>query len=207
MNTIQYKIAHYLRDNLSFLWNLIEKSNSIVISLIYGQRINKNIKLISDLYFNKTGYQILNLSECSSNDLIKFFKSQPIEAFEYFHPHEFDELTVNKLKLDKSFLAFVLVKRNNSYNKIIGYFFLRCYLHGKAFRGRMVDIDFRGKGIGKLMNCIMNDIGFNSGFRIYETVSINNIASYRSALAASDVKILKEFKDNTLLLEILKYNN
>ena len=75
---------------------------------------------------------------------------------------------------------------------------------GKGFRGRMVGMDFRGRGLGTLMNKLMNDIGFGIGLRLFETVSKDNVASYRSALSASSVKVVEELEHNELYLEILK---
>lgn len=40
--------------------------------------------------------------------------------------------------------------------------------------------------------------------RLFETVSKDNVASYRSAMSASNVKVLNEFLHNELYLEILK---
>lgn len=75
---------------------------------------------------------------------------------------------------------------------------------GKGFRGRMVGMNDRGRGFGTLMNKLMNDIGFGIGLRLFETVSKDNIASYRSALSASKVKVVEELEHNELYLEILK---
>lgn len=35
----------------------------------------------------------------------------------------------------------------------------------------MVDINYRGKGLGTLMNKILNEVGFGLGLRLYETVN------------------------------------
>ena len=67
----------------------------------------------------------------------------------------------------------------------------------------MVDIDYRGKGLGTAMNKLLNDVGFGIGLRLFETVSKDNVASYRSALSASHVKVVKEMSNNELYLEIL----
>jgi hypothetical protein len=77
------------------------------------------------------------------------------------------------------------------------------YFMGKAFRGRIVGAEFRGKGLGTLVNKLMNEIGFGIGLRLFETVSKDNVASYRSALSASSVKVVKELEHNVLYLEIL----
>jgi hypothetical protein len=53
------------------------------------------------------------------------------------------------------------------------------------------------------MNKILNEVGFGIGLRLFETVSKDNIASYRSTLSASNVRVVKELEDNDLYLEIL----
>ena len=68
----------------------------------------------------------------------------------------------------------------------------------------MVDIDFRGKGLGTIMNCLLNEVGFGIGLRLFETVNRDNIASYKSALSASKVSVIEELEDGDLYLEILK---
>ncbi len=67
----------------------------------------------------------------------------------------------------------------------------------------MVDINYRGKGLGTAMNKILNEVGFAIGLRLFETVSKDNVASYKSALSASNVKVVKEMENNELYLEIL----
>ena len=66
-----------------------------------------------------------------------------------------------------------------------------------------MDINYRGKGLGTAMNKLLNEIGFGVGLRLFETVSKNNIASYRSALSASKVRVVEEMDDNVLYLEII----
>lgn len=68
----------------------------------------------------------------------------------------------------------------------------------------MVDINYRGRGIGTMMNCLLNEVGFGIGLRLFETVNKNNVASYRSAISASNVKVIEEMADGDLYLEILK---
>ena len=66
-----------------------------------------------------------------------------------------------------------------------------------------MDINYRGKGLGTAMNRILNDVGFGIGLRLFETVSKDNVASFRSAISASNVKVVKEMEKNELFLEIL----
>ncbi len=191
-----YKIAHILRDNMGWLWNLIESFNSMLFSLRYG----KNLK---DYVFSEipAGYEILYMNEIPTEKMVEFFCRQPEEAFTYFRPHGFDAKSIKRLQGNRSFLAYVL--RDKSNGEIAGYCFNRCFFHGVGYRGRMVDVNYRGKGLGTAMNKILNEDGFGIGLSLFETVSKDNIASYRSAMSAGKVKVVKEMPHNELYLEIL----
>lgn len=191
-----YKIAHILRDKLSWLWNIIEWMNGVVFSLRYGKRLKRFvITTVPD------GYEIVPIKDVPTEKLVDFFKRQPEEAFTYFRPHGFDEKSIKRLQKNKAFLGYVLKDKENG--EIAGYCFNRCFFHGQGFRGRMVDMNYRGKGLGTAMNKILNEVGFGIGLRLFETVSKDNVASYRSALSASIVKVVKEMEGNELYLEIL----
>ena len=191
-----YKIAHILRDKLSWLWNIIEWMNGVVFSLRYGKKLERFIfTTVPD------GYVIAPIKDVMTEKLVDFFKHQPEEAYTYFRPHGFDEKSIKRLQNNKSFLGYVLKDTENG--EIAGYCFNRCFFHGQGFRGRMVDMNYRGKGLGTAMNKILNEVGFGIGLRLFETVSKDNVASYRSALSASNVKVVKEMEENELYLEIL----
>lgn len=191
-----YAIAHFLREKIPWLWELIDALNSFLFTIRYGGKLSKfkfcNIP---------KGFQIVLISKVSTDKLVVFFGQQPKEAYRFFHPHGFDTKSIKKLQKNKAFLAYVLLDNTN--DKIAGYCFNRSFFHGKGFRGRMVDIAYRGKGLGTAMNKILNEVGFGIGLRLFETVSKENVASYRSALSASNVKIVEEMGDNELYLEIL----
>ena len=141
------------------------------------------------------------MKDVEVRELVEFFERQPEEAFTYFRPHGFDKVSLKRLQRNRSFLAYILKDANNG--KIAGYCFNRSFFHGKGFRGRMVDVDYRGRGLGTAMNIMLNEVGFGIGLRLFETVSKDNVASYRSALSASNVKVVKEMERNELYLEIL----
>lgn len=67
----------------------------------------------------------------------------------------------------------------------------------------MVGIDYRGMGLGTMMNRLLNQIGFGVGLRLFETVNKRNVASYKSALSASNVKVIEEMENGDLYMEIL----
>lgn len=191
-----YKIAHILRDKMGWLWNLIEKTNSMLFSLRYGKKV-RNFAFS----YIPVGYRLLSIKDISTDKLVEFFDRQPEDAFTYFKPHGFDYKSIKRLQGNKAFLAYVLLDKSNE--QIAGYCFNRSFFHGTGFRGRMVDVSYRNKGLGTAMNKILNDLGFGIGLRLYESVSKDNVASYKSAISASQIKILKEMPNNEILLEIL----
>ena len=190
-----YKVAHILRDKLSWLWDIIEWINSVLFSLRYGSRL-KTLEFTTV----PSQYEILEIKDMPTERLVSFFSHQPENAFTYFRPHGFDRKSLKRLQGNKAFLAYVLLDKAN--DAIAGYCFNRCFFHGQGFRGRMVDINYRGRGLGTAMNKLLNEVGFGLGLRLFETVSRDNVASYRSALSASNVRVVKEMPKNELYLEI-----
>lgn len=192
-----YSIAHFLKDKLSWLWNMIEGINATLFSIRYGKKVKAfRFTTIPE------GYSVDSIKDVPTEELVTFFEHQPEDAYKYFRPHGFDAKSMKKLQKNNSFLAYVLKDVKNG--KIAGYCFNRSFFHGKGFRGRMVDIDYRGKGLGTAMNKMLNEVGFGIGLRLFESVSKDNVASYRSALSASNVKVVKELNHNELFLEVLK---
>ena len=191
-----YAIAHFLRDKLGWLWNVVECINSWLFSLKYGKKLK-------DFSFSElpTDYEVTPMRDVPTDRVVDFFSRQPEDAYTYFRPHQFDSKSIKRLQRNKSFLGYMLLDKTNG--RIAGYCFNRCFFHGQGFRGRMVDVDYRGKGLGTAMNKLLNDVGFGIGLRLFETVSKDNVASYRSALSASKVNIVKEMPYNELYLEIL----
>lgn len=191
-----YKIAHILRDKLTWLWNIIDWVNGLVFSLRYGG-------ILKDLALKEIpeGYKIVTIEDVATEHMVEFFNHQPEEAFTFFRPHGFDARSIKRLQKNWAFLGYVLI--DNSNGQIAGYCFNRCFFHGVGYRGRMVDINYRGKGLGTALNKILNEVGFGIGLRLFETVSKDNVASYKSSLSASNVKVVKEMPNNELYLEIL----
>lgn len=195
-----YTIAHFLRDKIPFIWDLIDILNSFLFSLRYGRKLKSVEEIALPQYAQSLGMQIVRMKDIPTNQLVDFFAAQPEEAYMFFKPHGFDKKSLKKLQRNRSFVAYILMDEG----KIAAYCFVRSFFMGKGFRGRMVGMDFRGRGLGTLMNKLMNEVGFGIGLRLFETVSKDNVASYRSALSASNVRVVEELEHNELYLEILK---
>lgn len=194
-----YKIAHFLRDKLPFIWDLIDVLNSCLFTFRYGRKLKSVEETVLQQYAKTSGMEVERLRKIPTDKLVAFFDAQPEDAYTFFKPHGFDNKSLKKLQRNRSFLAYVLMDGN----QVAAYCFVRSFFMGKGFRGRMVGMVFRGRGLGTLMNKLMNDIGFGIGLRLFETVSKDNVTSYRSALSASSVKVVEEMEHNELYLEIL----
>jgi len=211
---------------MPWLWDLVDMLNSALFQLRYGRELRDLSLELRDLSLElrdeslevREGFKVVPMRDIPTGKLVEFFARQPEEAYTFFKPHGFDAKSIEKLQKNKAFLAYVLLdvsklqdqsdslssKQNTlSSDAIAGYCFNRSFFHGKGFRGRMVDINYRGKGLGTMMNKLLNEVGFGIGLRLFETVSKKNVASYRSALSASNVKVVEELPHNELFLEIL----
>ena len=191
-----YVLAHIIRDKLPWVWDVVDAVNSKLFDVSYGKRLRPfRFTTVPE------GYLSMPIRDIATDRLVMFFAHQPVEAYRFFKPHGFDAESIKKLQKNRAFLAYVLIDESNG--KIAGYCFNRAFFFGKGFRGRMVDIDYRGRGLGTAMNRILNEVGFGIGLRLFETVSKDNVASYRSAVSASGFRVVKELPHNELYLEIL----
>lgn len=195
-----YAIAHFLRDKMPWLWDLVDIINSVLFKLRFGGKLRAVEAEVLKRYEAESGMRIVPMSEVKTDDLVAFFAAQTEEAYEFFKPHGFDGKSIKKLQRNKSFLAYILLDGS----QIAAYCFIRSFFMGKGFRGRMVGMSHRGRGLGTLMNRMMNDVGFGIGLRLFETVSKRNVASYRSAMSASNVKVIEEMGNDDLYLEVMK---
>lgn len=195
-----YKIAHILRDYFPFLWDLIDIMNSWLFGLRYGGKIALVVDKLNDGIDN---CQIKCISELSSEHLAAFFAAQPEEAYKYFKPHGFDVKSLKKLQGYKAFLAYVVLDGD----KIVGYFFMRSFFWGKTYIGRMVDVNYRGKGIAKMMNRKTMEIAGILGLRVFQTISPENISSLKSAEAENELRIIKTMPNGDLYVENLPKKN
>ncbi len=189
-----YEITHFVQDKMPWVWNMVEWANAEVFALQHRKGLNE-IPVLLEKYTDR--FRVVVASEEDAKAMAKFFTEQPEEAFKFFHPHEFDEKSLQKLINRKSFLMF-LVK---DCEEIVGYFFLRCFANGKAFKGRMVDYRRRNQGIGKLMGNVLNEVVWALDVKLFTTISPENYSSLASVKAVNDIKILKTLENGYYYIE------
>lgn len=192
-----YEIAHYIKERFGFIWDMVEWGNATAFSLMKGnamKKITSVLKVCSDKY------EIRVADVADVDGLVKFFANQPEEAFTFFKPHEFDAKAVEKVVKNKAFMTFIVKEAD----EIVGYFFLRCFVNGKAFRGKMVDKDHQGRGIAKLMGVAMTKVAATLGVRMFGSISPENYASLASAKASNEIKIHKTLENGYYYIEFLE---
>lgn len=190
-----YELAHYIKDKCTFLWDAVEWGNASLFALIYKEKL-RGVQELLDSISNDV-FTIRATHDRDVEKLVAFFAEQPENAFEFFNPHGFDEKSVLKILKNKAFQTFVVTERD----VIVGYFFLRSFINGKCFKGRMVDYRQRNRGIAKLMGIAINKIAIHLGLRIYTTISPDNYASLASTKAVNDIKIVKTLENGYYYIE------
>lgn len=191
-----YKLAHILRDRFGFLWNIVEWCNAFVFALTHGNTLRKIPGILEEC----SGQFTLRVAApADAAPLAAFFAEQPEEAFKFFKPHAFDEKTLSKIIRNRAFLTFLVLDGE----KIVGYFFLRCFVNGKSFRGRIVDYRWRNKGIAKQMGLTMNKIIAVLNVRLFGSISPDNYASLQSTKAVNDIRIIKILDNGYYYIEYL----
>lgn len=190
-----YEIAHFIKDRCSFLWDAVEWGNSSLFVLRYREKLKDILQILESISNNTFTFR--RTVESDAKKLEIFFAEQPESAFEFFKPHGFDEKSVLKVLKNKAFMTFVVTEED----KIVGYFFLRSFVNGKCFKGRMVDSRQRNRGIAKLMGKAINEIAMHLGLRIFTTISPNNYASLASTKAVNDIKLIKTLDNGYYYIE------
>ena len=190
-----YEVAHFVKDKLGFLWDAVEWGNETIFAIQH----KKGMKDIPEI-LKKVSTDTLTVRQTKDSDvsaLATFFAEQPEDAYTFFKPHGFDEKSLKKVLKNKSFMTFVVTEGD----LIVGYFFLRSFVNGKCFKGRMVDYRQRGKGIAKFMGIAINNVATHLGMRIYTTISPENYASLASTKAVNDIKIVKTLENGYYYIE------
>lgn len=208
-----YKIAHILRDHCGWIWELAEGANSLAFRIRYASGLKRIPHVLEKYNTEELCVRVAEVGDAEA--LAAFFAQQPEEDFTYFRPHDFDVQTLRKLLGRTSFLMFVVeplkpsetpetLKPSETHETPLwGYFFLRSFVHGQSYLGKMVDHEHQGRGIGKLMCKAAMDVALCLGVRMFESINRKNMASMRSTGAVLKQVILEELEHGDLLIEDL----
>jgi hypothetical protein len=196
------QILLFIKHNLGFIWIIIERVNDLLFYLLYHKRLDKVAReVFKEIQHHSVVFKRISIAESAS--LYELIKNQPASDLTYFKPHSFEFKSIVRQTRKPSFLmmgAFI----NDS---LVGYFFLRLFVNRKCFVGRLIDKNYRGHGIGVTMNRIMYEIAWRMKFRCLSTISRNNHAVIKAHSGNRYMSVLKELKDDYLLVEFLPDNH
>lgn len=192
------EILIFIKHHLNILWKPIEWGNGFFFSILYKSMIERILPNVFDEFGNsRFSFRRLNTGDMAW--LCDFIKSQPIIDLEYFHPHGFDNKSLNRQVKKKAFLMMGTFDGE----KLIGYFFIRFFANKKCFVGRLIDVNYRGREIGRIMNSIMYQIAWRMNFRCLSTISQNNTAIMKAHSRNSNMVVIKELPNDYLLVEFV----
>ena len=183
-----YELAHTIQNKMPWLWEAVEGLNATFCGIKIGERLQLQDCLTG-------GMRIADVNDAGR--LADFFARQPAESFKWFRPHAFDEKTMRKLLERKSYVIYVWEEEG----EIIGYAFLRCFMNGKCFLGKMVDVNHQGKGVCTKLCEVGMSIAQKTGFRMFESINKENIGSMKASQKACDVIVVEELENGDVLIE------
>lgn len=193
------RILLFIKHHFGFLWGIIEWSNGIVFSFIYGSRLSKVLpEIFSET--DRSGFIFRKITYHDLQDLYELLNTQDPGDIKYFSPHKFDKPTLERLLKNPSFLMMGAFEDE----KLTGYFFLRFFVNRKCFVGRLIDRPYRGKGIGLTMNKIMYETAWRMGFRCLSTISRENSLVMKAHARNSNMVVVKELGKGYVLVEFVR---
>ena len=198
-----YKLAHIIKERFSFMWDIVEWGNATLFKITHKKKLDELNTILKPIS-KEDCFRVATTDDL--NQLVTFFEEQPTEAFTFFKPHRFDLQSLKKVLLNQAFLTFIVIKPDKKYSEngiIVGYFFLRCFINGKCFRGKIVHKDWQGKGIAKIMGIAMTTVSKYLGMRMFGSISPENYASLASAKASNDIKVHNILDNGYYYIEFL----
>lgn len=185
-----------IKKHLPWVWDVIEYINGKCVRLFHGRKIDR--ATYAALCNVESEYAYKRLTKTHVEQLVEFISMQPSGFDKFFKPHGFTAKDFDRVLTNGTYI-FIGAFDND---KLIGYCFIRFFINKSAFRGKIVDKRYQGRGIAKQMGQIMTNIAADSGFRVYATISKDNVASLKSANYGASVNVIKELPDNYLYVEI-----
>lgn len=193
------KLLIFIKHNLPLVWLAIEWINGILFHVLYGKKMNS---VLPNVFKDgiRQPYSVRRLDISDSEALFTMINNQDENDLRYFNPHRFDLGSITRALSNRSMLMMGIFDEGT----IAGYFFLRFFANRKCFVGRLIDIKYRGKGIGQIMNYIMYETAWRMGFRCLSTISRNNTAVMKAHASNRQMVVLKELQNNYLLVEFVR---
>lgn len=188
-----------IKHRLPFVWRGIERLNGVLFVMLHRRRVMASARACLGRYrLDGLTFRLLALADGPA--LSDFLTRQPAARTEFFKPHGFDAASVARQARNPAFMMFGVFREE----ALVGYFFLRCFWNRRAFVGRIIDQGWDGRGIGRVMNSILYNTAWDSGFRCMTTISRHNRAVVRSHANNSASHVLGDLPGDYMLVEMMR---
>lgn len=191
------KLLLAIKHAFPWLWNVAEYINGLIFSLITRRVFDLAAVMIKNEA--PDGYQFSMVKEEEIPSLSSFLTAIPDDSLKYFTPHSFKEKALRRLWRNPSFLMMKATKKEDG--TITGYFFLRCFFVGVSVAGLIVGDEYRNHGIGTAMWESLMRISKKLKFRMFATISKDNIPSLKSCGNVNEMVVRKRMRNGYMLVE------
>lgn len=189
-----YELAHRVKERMPGVFEAAEAMAAVVFRMRYRRAIAQAEAEIGKRWDAAQPLRVRPATTADAEALAAFFAAQSDEAFAHFRPHPFDAETLRTMVGRGNWLMLVAEA-----DGIVGYGFMRSYVHGVGYRGYMVDEAHRGQGIGKQIGYALNILGTRLGLEMYKSIHAENIASLRLTESVCRIEKLQELNDGDTL--------
>lgn len=187
-----------IKKRFPWLWTLVEWCNGLLVRVLFGRGM-KTVAYASLSRYHPAGCVFSLVKNSDIPSLIRFFRSQKDESFQWFKPHRFDERSLSRI-LKSGSVVMMRVSPPSDEETTIGYFFLRCFFIKKAFAGLIVDEEWRNQGIGSAIWEACVEICSKSRIKMLATISRDNIPSLSSCVKGTSFRVVKELDGGYILV-------
>ena len=191
------KVLLYIKHQWPQVWSVIDLFHDGLFRLLYQNRAAVIAKT-NLTRINSEELRFSMLKEYDADALVQFFNAQDNDQLKYFQPHGFSIKSIKWQIRKRSFIAMAVW----AHEKIIGYFFLRLFLHKICFVGRIVDKEYQRRGIAKRMSEVMYGIASDLSFKCMTTISRHNDRIIDLHRKEENLHIVGELPGDYWLVEI-----
>ena len=185
-----------IKRRIPILWDFVEGVNGQLFKLRSRHLPEIAGPILEDISVAGCRFSLMEKNDIPA--LAELLGRQEPEYLAWFGPHPFDQKTMERLYRNP---AFLMMKVTETEGRMIGYFFLRCFVIGRAFAGLLVDRNWQNQGIGSAIWAACADICRCAGLRMQATISADNKASVASCRKGTDTRQIAILKDNYMAVE------
>lgn len=189
----------FIKHRIPWMWLLVDWLNARLYSLLHRRRMAAQCDRALQ-QFGLDGFEFRPVTVDDLGELESMLCRQGEERLKYFQPHGFDHASLARMLVNPAFLMFGVFHER----ALVGYFFLRCFWNRKCFVGRLIDEPFERRGIGRVMNQIMYNTAWWSGFRCFTTISRDNHSVMRSHQNNPVARTRGKLANNYVLVEFVE---